>query len=125
MFITSSGVRTFSLSGGHCNNTPDTQEHIKTVAKQVWFYFIRRPIQPGYAGTITNIQIVLNTQIKLPKKNTCQNSPTHKNPKIKNFKPKKILRSSLSLEIGRTPLWPTWGPPSQRQQALSVIWHNH
>ena len=59
------------------------------------------------------------------KKNTCQNFPSHKNPKTENFKPKKILRLSLSLEIRRTPLWLTWGPSSQRKQALSVIWHNH
>ena len=37
-------------------------------------------------------------------KNTCQNFPTQKNPKIKTFKPKKILQSSLSLEIRSTPL---------------------
>ena len=37
-------------------------------------------------------------------KNTCQNFPTQKNPKIKIFKPKKILQSSLSLEIQSTPL---------------------
>ena len=28
LFITPSGVRTFSASGGHGNNTQDTQEHI-------------------------------------------------------------------------------------------------
>ena len=37
-------------------------------------------------------------------KNTCQNFPTQKNPEIKIFKPKKILQSSLSLEIQSTPL---------------------
>ena len=79
--ITSSGVRNFFASGGHCNNTRDTQEHIlltgfmkkmqynvlniKTVAKHVGFYFIRGTTRPGYAGTITNLQIVLNTQ-KIP-----------------------------------------------------------
>ena len=33
----------------------------KTVTKQVWFYFIRGTTctRPGYAGTITNLQIVL------------------------------------------------------------------
>ena len=36
--------------------------NIKTAAKQVWLYFIRRTTQPGYAGTITNVQIVLNAQ---------------------------------------------------------------
>ena len=71
----------------------------KTVAKQVWFYFSRGPTRPGYAGTITNLQIVLNIQ-----KDTCQNFPNQKNPEIENFKPKEILRTSLSLEIRSTPL---------------------
>ena len=31
-----------------------------------------------------------------------------KNPEIENFKPPKILRSSLSLEIRRTPLGHKW-----------------
>ena len=31
------------------------------VAKQLWFYFIRGTARPGYTGTITNLQIVLNT----------------------------------------------------------------
>ena len=39
--------------------------NIKTVAKHVGFYFIRGTTRPGYAGTITNLQIVLNTQ-KIP-----------------------------------------------------------
>ena len=59
-------------------------------------------------ATITNLQIVLNTQ-KNPylnqatQKNTCPNFCTQKNPEIENFKPIKILRSSLSLEIRSTP----------------------
>ena len=48
--------------------------------------------QPRYAGTITNLQIVLNTQKNLylnqaTQKNTCQNFPTQKNPEIVNFNP--------------------------------------
>ena len=43
--------------------------------------------------------LVLNTQ-----KNTCPNFPTQKNPEIENFKPQKILRSSLSHEIQSTPM---------------------
>ena len=31
-------------------------------AKQVWLYFIRRTTWPGYVGTTTNLQIVLNAQ---------------------------------------------------------------
>ena len=37
-------------------------------------------------------------------KKTCQNFPTQKIPEIENFKPQKIVRSSLSLEIRTTPL---------------------
>ena len=65
-------------------------------------------MQPGYAGTMTNLQIVLDTP-KNPylnqanQKNTCQNFPTPKNPETENLKPPKILRSSLSLEIQSTP----------------------
>ena len=58
---------------------------------------------PGYTGTITNLQIVLNTP-KNPylnqatQKNTCQNFPTSKNPEIENFKPQRIFWSSLSFD---------------------------
>ena len=45
LFIAPSGVRTFFASGGHCNNARDTQEHITTVEKQFWFYFIRANLQ--------------------------------------------------------------------------------
>lgn len=58
-------------------------QNIKKVEKQVWWYFIRRTMWPGYAGTTTIVHIVLNTQ-----KNTCQ-----------ILLPKKILRSFPSLEI--------------------------
>ena len=64
---------------------------------------------PGYTGTTTNLQIVLETQ-----RNPYLNQATQKkyfqiflpkkNPRIENFKPKKILRSSPSLEIRSTPL---------------------
>ena len=67
--MTPSGVRTFFASGGH-----------KTVAKQVWFYFISGTTWPGYKGTFTNLQIVLNTLL-----NTCQNFPAQKIPEIKNL----------------------------------------
>ena len=45
---------------------------------------------------------------------TCQNSPTSKNPEIENFKPKTILRSSLSVEIRSTP------PPPHEAFALKI-----
>ena len=74
----------------------------------------RGTTQPGYAGTMTNLQIVLDTP-KNPylnqanQKNTCQNFPTPKNPETENLKPQKILRSSLSLEIQSSP--PSPPPP--------------
>ena len=52
---------------------------------------------PGFACTTTNLQIVLNTP-----KNLFFNQAAQKNPGIKNFKLKKIVRSSLSLEIQST-----------------------
>ena len=87
--------------------------NIKTVTKQVWFYFIRGTTctSPGYARTITNLQIVLilNTPqnpcllIKLPKKYLPKFSYPKKS-RNRKFKPKKILRpSALSLEIRSTP----------------------
>ena len=90
--------------------------NIKTVTKQVWFYFIRGTTctRPGYARTITNLQIVLilNTPqnpcllIKLPKKYLTKFSYPKKS-RNRKFKPKKILRpSALSLEIRSTPRLP-------------------
>ena len=90
--------------------------NIKTVTKQVWFYFIRGTTctRPGYARTITNLQIVLilNTPqnpcllIKLPKKKLPKFSYPKKS-RNRKFKPKKILRpSALSLEIRSTPRLP-------------------
>ena len=84
----------------------DIQEHIKPVATQVWFYFVRGPTSftwPGYAGTITNLQIVLNTQIKLPKKILAKIFLPIKIPKSKISNLTKSW-SSLSLEIRSTPL---------------------
>ena len=54
--------------------------------------FSRETTQPGYTGTIKNLQIVLNTpkiplQIKLPQPKYYR--------EMENFKPQKILRSSL------------------------------
>ena len=55
-----------------------------------------------------NLQIVLSAPKNLylnqaAPKNTCQNFRTQKNPQIENFKAKKVLWSSLSLEIQSTP----------------------
>ena len=73
----------------------------------------------SYTGTITNLQIVLNTQQnpylnQATQKSTCQTFPTQKNPEIKNFKPQKIVRLSLSLEIQSTSPG-SWG---------SCLWQN-
>ena len=56
----------------------------------------RGTIRPGYLGTISNPQIVLNTQKNLylnhaTPEYTYQNFPTPKNPEIENFNPPKIL----------------------------------
>ena len=86
--------------------------NIKTTLKQVWLYFIPRTTWPGYAGTTSNLQIVLNTpqnsQLKSPLKSSrtkkyLPNFPTQKNPVIENSKPKKILQSPPSIEIQSTP----------------------
>ena len=61
-----------------CNVTPSLNI-IKTTAKQVWLSVlnIRRTTRPGYTGTTTILQIVLNTRKNLylnqaTQKNTCQ-----------------------------------------------------
>ena len=46
--------------------------------------------------------------------NTCKNFPNQKNPEIENFKPKNIIRSSLSLEIRITPPWTLKQPKDRR-----------
>ena len=65
--------------------------NIKTVAKQVGFYFIRGTTRPGYGRTITNLQIVLNTPPKksrYPKKYLPKFSLPKKIPKSKIQPPK-------------------------------------
>ena len=58
-----------------------------------------------YAGTITNLQIVLKTP-KNPylnqatQKITCQNFPTQKNPEIETFKPKKSFDHPCHFKSG-------------------------
>ena len=69
----------------------------------------RGSMRPGYAGTITNLQIVWNTQ-KNPflnqatQKSTCQNFPSQKNPKIENFILKKSFDHPCHLKSG-VPAW--------------------
>ena len=62
----------------------------------IWLYFRRRTTQPGYAGTTTNLQIVLNTQknrylIQATGKKYLPNFPTPKLPESKFQTPKKTL----------------------------------
>lgn len=47
LFITPSGVRTFLVSGGHCNNARDTS---------LVLLYSRELTKPGYVGTITNLK---------------------------------------------------------------------
>ena len=70
-------------------------------------------MQPGYAGTITNLRIVLNTQ-----KNPYFNQATQqklakiflpKTSRDRTFQTPKILRSSLTLEIRKSGVPPTPG----------------
>ena len=85
----------------------DIKRIIKTFVMECLCLFIHT--QQRYAGTITNLHIIVLNSQKNPylnqatPKNTCQNFPTQKYPKIEILKPKQILRSSLSLEIQSTP----------------------
>ena len=72
--------------------------------------FFSQNYTAGYAGTTTDLQIVMNTQ-----KNPYLNKATQKilakfsypkKSRNRKFQPKKILRSSPSLEIQSTP--PPW-----------------
>ena len=83
----------------------------------------RGTTQPGYVGIIRRnyhkSSDCLNTQQnpylnQATQKSTCQTFPTQKNPEIKNFKPQKIVRLSLSLEIQSTSPG-SWG---------SCLWQN-
>ena len=78
--------------------------------KQVWLYFNRRTMRPRYAGTITNLQIVLNSQkksllIKPPQKILAKFSFPKKSQNQKFQTAKKSVNNILSLllEIQCTP----------------------
>ena len=60
--------------------------------------------RPGYEGTIKNLKIVWIPPS--PQKKPYLSQATQKNPEIGNFKPQKILGSSLWLEIRSTPRFP-------------------
>ena len=68
---------------------------------------------PGYEGTITNLQIVLNTQKnrcvnQATQKNTCQNFPEQKLPKSKISHAKNSFDHSCRLKYGVNPSPPPW-----------------
>ena len=108
--------------------------NIKTTAKQVWLYFIPRTTRPRYAGTTTNLQIVLNTpqtsQLKSPLKSSrtkkyLPNFPTQKNPVIENSKPKNIFQSppSIEIQIQSTPP-PPWMFVTALFQGIALEWRD-
>ena len=95
LFIIPSEV-IFSASGSHSNNTRDTQEHL--LFQQ---YIMQNDnSKQDHPGQEHYEQPYLN---QATQKNTCQIF-LPKTPGIENFKPKKILQSSMSLEIRSTPL---------------------
>ena len=93
----------------------DSFQKAETVAKQVWLYnLVAELMRRTYAGTITNLHKYCLNQAT--QNTTCQNFLTQKFPNIKNFKPKKILRSSPSLEIRSNP----WRPISELYTMFSA-----
>ena len=79
----------------------------RTAAKHICLYFIRRAAQPDTTDSSKyppKKSLLKSSYQKKYLPNFC----TQKNSKIENFKPKKILSSSLSLEIQSTPLG-QWG----------------
>ena len=77
-------------------------------------FFLHDAIWSCHTSTTTSLQIVLNTPkkslLKLSHSKKClPNLLTQKNPGLQSFKPKKILQSSLSLEIWIAP--PRTPPP--------------
>jgi len=95
----------------------------KTARKeQVWLYLIRRTTRPGYAGTTTDLQIVLNTQ-KNPylnqatQKNTCQIFLPQNIPEWKISKPKKSFDHPRHLKSGE----PSLGLPNYFFQSFFLL----
>ena len=83
--------------------------NIKTAAKQVWLYFIRRTTRPGYAATTTNLQMVLNTPKSLylnqaTKKKYLPNFPTQKLPESKMSNPQKSFYHPRHLKSRVPPM---------------------
>ena len=92
------------------NTSRDT---LRTIVYRNWFYETDALNQPQnkfgctsfaelcgwdmWAGTTTNLPIVLNIPKNSYLNQATPNFPTPKNPGIENFKPQKILRSSRHL----------------------------
>ena len=95
---------------------------IKTTAKQVWLYFIRKATRPGYTQALRRIFRLFGVHQKIanliPRLNqtTKKKIPTPKIPGIEHLKPQKIPRASLSLEIRSIP-----PPPGYFTGARSVL----
>ena len=93
-----------NLSGFEQNPQKSVDQKLTPPPKKIpWGIF-----EPEYAGTTTNLQIVVNPKQSLLKsshpKNTSQIFLSKKNPGIENLKPQKIPRSSPSLKILSTAL---------------------
>ena len=86
------------------------QERIGLIAK---VSASERKVSTNILKITTNLPIVLNTQknpyLNQATKKNLPNLPTQKNPRTENFKPKKFIRLSGSLEI-----WSTPPPPPSR-----------
>ena len=85
----------------------------KTVTKQVWFYFIRGTTctRPGYAGTITNLQIVLILNTPPPPKSLLTHQATQKQYLPKFSYPKKSRNRKFQTPKNPSTIRPvTWNP---------------
>ena len=77
--------------------------------------FIHRTTRSRYTGTTTNLHIVLNTEKN--QKHTCPILLPKNIPESKISNPKKVVRSSRSLEVQSTPL-PSPSPPDHEKYTL-------
>ena len=97
------------LNGGKNQNPKKSWDQTLTLKISPAEFPSHKNFQKALCDITRKIEaLVWNTQktpssIKLNQKNTSQNFPTQKNLEIENFKPKKILPLSLSLEIRSTP----------------------
>ena len=89
--------------------------NIKITAKQVWLFFIRRTMRPGYAGTtyesLDCFEYPKNRHLnRTTQKNTCHNALPKKIPESKISKPKKSFDQPRHFKSGVVPPpHPPWG----------------